>query len=106
MKVLLLLCAAAAILSCGGQSTLGGACTKNADCTIGQTCFLAEPGGFCSHGCSILGSTTECPADSVCAYQGGTDLVCSPICTADSACRQEYACKALIVGGKSACAPK
>lgn len=105
MRILFVI-AAFVLSACGGLNTLGAACTTDTECTKGQTCQTDLPQGFCGAGCSTQGSAVGCPAGSVCAYQGGTRLLCSPICTQDSECRENYRCAGVIGGTLAACTPK
>jgi hypothetical protein len=84
-------CVSGGCVDPGGQppSALGEACRTTADCTSGLTCQTTAgfAGGFCTASCT---SSAGCIA-SACTPVGGVS-VCTPACTLDSQCRQEYGC--------------
>ncbi len=122
IRALLVATLSLASSACGPLVTAGNACTTRADCTSGYDCFQKQPagvvtipGGFCSRGCAAEADTRECPAGTACTFFGDSNLVCSPQCTADSQCRQDYVCgdvaggsaEAGNLGGKrKTCRPK
>ena len=63
------------------------------------------PGGFCTRGCTFEGKTDECPGGAICSYAGGTALVCAPICSHKSQCRDRYDCKRVTGVQTQACSP-
>ncbi len=84
-------CVSGGCVDPGGQppSALGEACRTTADCASGLTCQATAgfAGGFCTASCT---SSAGCIA-SACTPVGGVS-VCTPACTLDSQCRQEYGC--------------
>ena len=97
----LLLCA-----GCNNPTAVGSPCTVTSDCDPAHYCDTSSPGGFCTRGCTFEGRKEECPAGSICAHPGGTVLVCAPICTDTSQCRDQYACNTLIGSDTRACTKK
>jgi hypothetical protein len=77
-----------------------------AECSANYSCYVPQPPpadsgifaqeGFCSRTCDEEGSTSQCPAESVCARSqpaladGGLDptarLVCAALCNVDQDC--------------------
>ena len=95
----------AVLFSACGTTSVGAACTADENCDRGQLCFTALPGGFCSKTCSTLGSTAECPADTVCT-QHSAGILCAPICQNQDDCRAEYECNGLTGAAVKSCRPK
>lgn len=86
--------------------TVGLSCETKDECVPGQVCYAA-PGGFCTRGCTEAGEDQDCPSGTICTYFGGSNQVCSPLCTQDSDCRVNYVC--VEAGGttaKKACRPE
>ena len=82
--VIALLCAA-----CGGDSSnpsgVGNHCEKNEDCKAGE-CYLGPGGGYCTTACMNEGSTSECPADTICKPIQGGARRCLLVCGSQSSC--------------------
>jgi hypothetical protein len=97
---------ALALVACQPPARIGFACATNTDCDPGEFCLLAAPGGSCTKGCAEVGKTTDCPANTVCSRFGSADQVCANICTADGACRVDYACQGLAGTSTKSCQPK
>jgi hypothetical protein len=81
------------LVSLGGCNavTVGLSCEQRSDCVPGQDCFPA-PGGFCTRGCTQPGESRDCPSGTICIYFGGSNQVCSPLCTTNADCRVNYEC--------------
>ena len=97
-----------AVLFCAGcnnSTDVGSPCTVTADCDPAHYCVTTAPGGFCTRGCTFEGRKDECPGGSVCAYIGGTVLVCAPICTSTSQCRDKYDCNTNVGTDVRSCTP-
>ena len=92
--------------ACNSGTGVGSPCTVTTDCESAHYCDTSQPGGFCTRGCTFVGRTTECPGGAICTYTGGTVMVCAPICTGDSQCRDLYACNAVTSTDSKACGPK
>lgn len=73
-------------------NAVGTTCTTNADCSDAYSCFREVAGGFCSRGCTSIGSFRDCPANSACAQVAKSTLVCAPTCTDDSQCNSALRC--------------
>ncbi len=96
-----------ALAGCNNPTGVGGPCTTNSDCELGQACNTAVPGGFCTHGCSFEGAKlNECPSGSICTSLTKNSLVCAPTCTAATECRDQYDCSGTGSGTIKACKPK
>ncbi|MFL5318519.1 MAG: hypothetical protein ACJ790_02610 [Myxococcaceae bacterium] len=89
---------------CGGTD-VGHSCTTNSDCSNGLSCNTNQPGGYCTKGCSVEGSGTECPGGSVCSSQGG-GLLCALVCQGQNDCRAEYECNGVSGSDQKTCRPK
>jgi len=100
----LLIGSALSVAGCGGTN-VGQSCTTNSDCSNGLSCNTAQPGGYCTKGCSQEGSITECPGGSVCSSQGG-GLLCAAVCQSQGDCRSEYECNGVSNSDSKSCRPK
>jgi hypothetical protein len=84
-------------LVCLGIPNVGGACTKDDDCTQSETLQLACPekdsdwaGQFCTMACA---NNSECPEQSVCADASSGSGTCVRTCSLDAECgRKRYFC--------------
>jgi hypothetical protein len=85
LGMLLLTLASCGDITAGPTSTsVGAACTANAQCA--QTCLVDErhfPGGMCTLACA---STADCPGGSVCLAEEGDGGVCVVSCAVDGDC--------------------
>lgn len=104
MRRTLLTFAIFTLSACGGTS-VGNECTETANCDSGQTCYTQLPGGYCSKGCSVEGSTTECPGGTVCSNHSNI-LLCAPTCQTKEDCRADYECNGLSGSEEKSCRPK
>lgn len=94
------------LIACGGGTNVGSPCTVNGDCNVGQYCNTATPGGFCTRGCTFEGTQlNECPGGSICTNVGSS-LVCAPICTGATGCRDQYECNGTTGSSVKSCRPK
>ena len=92
-------------------SAIGDACNASSDCPNGAVCTgnRGFTGNYCTQAC-IEGDSESaacgCPGGSVCGQVGFFNKVteCLASCTADSQCRDGYACQP-IIAGKQACLP-
>jgi hypothetical protein len=96
------LCAASACgsssdgTSTGTQSELvaiGSPCTTDSQCGTGPAfmCMVDHPGGYCSRHCDIKNGDADCPAESICQFDG-TNGECHRKCAVPSDCRAGYVC--------------
>ncbi len=87
--------------------TVGIPCETRDDCAPAQECMkdTGIPAGFCTKGCVIPGSTTECPAGTICTPFVGVTQVCSNTCATSADCRINYECFEF-QKGKKACRPE
>jgi hypothetical protein len=79
------------LLACERTSYVGESCADEG-CGSGLSCLADFPGGFCTRECSPAGDAAGCQEDSLCIHQQG-GLMCAPVCTSDSACREGYECR-------------
>lgn len=105
MKRLIFGLIATAFLAACGETNVGQSCTVNEDCDPGLSCYTDRPGGYCTKGCSEVGSDKECPGGSLCATNGG-QVLCSPECKEQSDCRENYQCNGVSGSNMKVCAPK
>lgn len=65
---------------------IGSPCAVAADCGAGFTCLTDHPGGYCSKVCDIKKHDADCPAASICAFDGMLGE-CHKNCATVSDCR-------------------
>lgn len=102
MKKMLLSAAALVFLAACGGTSIGNACTTDADCDNTQTCDTSLPGGYCTKGCLQEGNDKECPGGSLCIANGGR-FQCSDSCSVANDCRDGYECSATSDSTGKAC---
>jgi serine protease len=81
-----------------GDSPLGGACARDADCLTGMFCDVSLPGGYCTQDCT----NAVCPGDGLCFSFCGDEAcetvfnLCLDGCVDSGDCRQGegYVCDA------------
>jgi hypothetical protein len=80
------------LLACNTRY-LGEECAHSDDfCDSDLSCREDFPGGFCTRPCSPKGDAAGCPQDSLCIQQFN-QLMCAPVCTSDTQCREGYECR-------------
>lgn len=74
-----------------GMTGIGAACTTNAECEMGNQCYIPAPGGYCTLFCT---NNDECPAGSVCSPipLSRVSGACMKTCGGAADCRNGYAC--------------
>lgn len=96
-----------AATGCGDDPpNVGGTCAAMDDCDDGLTCDTGAAGGYCTKSCTMPGSTSECPDESVCDAVVGTAMSCVKICTASADCRTDQDCNGISGSNIKACKPK
>jgi hypothetical protein len=101
--------------------TVGGGCSQSSDCTQSfmQSDTSFPPvcigpgtdgggkvnGGYCTAQCLQRGSTTGCPANTVCDIwpMGAATLYCLAICKQQTDCRSGFNCNGITASPYKAC---
>jgi hypothetical protein len=94
------------IAGCGDPPNIGGTCTTSDGCDDDLQCNTSVPGGYCTVPCTMSGSTSECPEDSVCDTVSGAALTCVKICKVAEDCRADLDCNGVSGSNIKACKPK
>jgi hypothetical protein len=69
------------------RAPIGGTCATDADCEVGATCDLDDPGGQCTKKCT---TSAECGAGNVCE---ANEKECFQACKSQADCtRPGYRC--------------
>ncbi len=69
---------------------MGESCNETG-CGSGLSCLADFPGGFCTRECGEPGDGAGCPQDTLCISQFD-ELICAPVCTSSTNCREGYEC--------------
>ena len=77
--------------SAANPEGVGDACSSDDDCRTGE-CYVGPDAGYCTTACTMEGSTSECPPDTVCKPIHGDPARCLLVCGSDSACSEDGEC--------------
>lgn len=89
--------------SCGPRD-VAGSCFYDEDCATG-TCYTESEPGYCTAVCETEGSTSECPADTVCKRIEGGDPRCILVCEDDEDCPTNSDCNNVPDADVNGCEP-
>jgi hypothetical protein len=95
------------IVACGGDPpNVGSACTATDGCDEELMCDTTVPAGYCTKACTMAGSTSECPEESICDAVAGTAMECVKTCKTSADCRTDQDCNGVTGSNIKACKPK